>query len=456
MPASYDLIAIGGGAGGISAVRSAHWAGKKALLISDGPPGGDCTFTGCVPSKALLAQAKAGASVTSALDHVRRSIETIAAAESSDVLRAEGIDVIEGRAELLADKRVVVAGETLSADNIVLATGASPFVPPIPGLLDSPYLTNETIFAIDRAPATLGVLGGGAIGCELAFAFAQMGVRVTVFEAMDRLLAREEPEASEVVAQALRAAGADVRVGQKVTNVRPDGTRGAVCLTTEDGAEVAVERLLVAVGRTPHTVGLGLEAAGVELTDRGAIATNDRLRTNVDGIYAIGDVTMKLPFTHAADEMGRLAVGNMFKKGLRGDFKTKWIPWVTFTDPEVARVGVTEAEAASMGGKVAYLPMSEMDRAITDGRTEGFIKIIAGPKRFTRGLFGGQIIGATIVAPRAGEMIGELALAMRTGMFTGRLAQTVHAYPTWSYGIQKAVGQFFYEIDGRSARKAKK
>ncbi len=442
--------------GGISAVRTAHRAGKKALLISDGPPGGDCTFTGCVPSKALLAQAKAGASVASALEHVRRSIETIAAAESSDVLRGEGIDVIEGRAELLADKRVVVGGDTFSADNIVLATGASPLVPPIPGLLDSPYLTNETVFAIDRAPATLGVLGGGAIGCELAFAFAQMGVRVTIFEAMDRLLAREEPEASDVVAQALRAAGVDVRVGQKVTNVRPDGTRGAVCLKTEDGAEVAVERLLVAVGRTPNTAGLGLDAAGVELTDRGAIATNDRMRTNVDGIYAVGDVTMKLPFTHAADEMGRLAVGNMFKKGLRGDFRTKWIPWVTFTDPEVARVGVTEADAASMRGKVAYLPMSEMDRAITDGRTEGFIKIIAGPKRLTRGLYGGQIIGATIVAPRAGEMIGELALAMRTGMFTGRIGQTVHAYPTWSYGIQKAVGQFFFEIDGRSARKAKK
>ncbi len=456
MSAAYDLVVVGGGVGGISAVRTAHRAGKKALLISDGPPGGDCTFTGCVPSKALLAQAKAGASVASALEHVRRSIETIAAAESSDVLRGEGIDVIEGRAELLADKRVVVGGDTFSADNIVLATGASPLVPPIPGLLDSPYLTNETVFAIDRAPATLGVLGGGAIGCELAFAFAQMGVRVTIFEAMDRLLAREEPEASDVVAQALRAAGVDVRVGQKVTNVRPDGTRGAVCLKTEDGAEVAVERLLVAVGRTPNTAGLGLDAAGVELTDRGAIATNDRMRTNVDGIYAVGDVTMKLPFTHAADEMGRLAVGNMFKKGLRGDFRTKWIPWVTFTDPEVARVGVTEADAASMRGKVAYLPMSEMDRAITDGRTEGFIKIIAGPKRLTRGLYGGQIIGATIVAPRAGEMIGELALAMRTGMFTGRIGQTVHAYPTWSYGIQKAVGQFFFEIDGRSARKAKK
>ncbi|MGZ0219991.1 MAG: NAD(P)/FAD-dependent oxidoreductase, partial [Acidimicrobiales bacterium] len=163
----------------------------------------------------------------------------------------------------------------------------------------------------------------------------------------------------------------------------------------------------------------------------------------------------KLAFTHAADEMGRLAAGNALGKGQRGRYRTHWIPWVTFTSPEVARIGMTEAVAAAHGGRVAELPLSEIDRAITDGSEDGFIKLIVGPKRITRGLFGGQLIGATIVAPRAGEMIHEIALAMRVGMFTGRLAQTVHAYPSWSYGIQKAAGQFFGDVEGRTARDAK-
>ena len=171
-------------------------------------------------------------------------------------------------------------------------------------------------------------------------------------------------------------------------------------------------------------------------------------------MYAAGDVTGKLPFTHAADEMGRIAASNALGKGYGGRYRTDHTPWVTFTSPEVARVGVTEAEAASMGGMVAYLPMSEMDRAITDGAEDGFIKLIAAPKWLTRRLFGGRIIGATIVAPRAGEMINEIALLMRSGSFAGRLAQTVHAYPTWSYGIQKAAGQFMGPVEGREARAA--
>jgi pyruvate/2-oxoglutarate dehydrogenase complex dihydrolipoamide dehydrogenase (E3) component len=179
------------------------------------------------------------------------------------------------------------------------------------------------------------------------------------------------------------------------------------------------------------------------------------MATKVRGVYAAGDVTGRLPFTHAADEMGRLAAGNALGKGQRSAFRARWIPWVTFTEPEVGRVGMTEAEAAGHGGRVAYLPLGELDRAITDGRTDGYIKLVAGPKRVTRRMFGGRIIGATIVAPRAGEMIHEPALAMRAGMFVGRLAQTVHAYPTWSMGIQQAAAQFFGDVDGRTARPAR-
>ena len=213
--------------------------------------------------------------------------------------------------------------------------------------------------------------------------------------------------------------------------------------------------MLVAAGRTPTTEGLGLDELGASFDADGHVETDNRLRTAIPGVYAVGDVTGKLPFTHAADEMGRIAAGNALKKGYRGRYRTHHTPWVTFTSPEVARVGVTEAEASARGGRVCELPMSEMDRAVTDGREDGFIKLITGPKRITRHLAGGNVIGATIVAERAGEMIHEVAFAMRTRAFAGRLAQTVHAYPTWSYGLQKAAGQLFGEVEGRTWRPAR-
>ena len=229
---------------------------------------------------------------------------------------------------------------------------------------------------------------------------------------------------------------------------------GGVGVVLEDGTTVEADQLLVAVGRKPFTDGLDLDAAGVRTDERGNIVTDDRLATSADGVFAVGDVTGKLPFTHAADEMGRTAALNALRWPLRLRFHAGRVPWVTFTSPEVARVGMSEADAVAHGGQVAYLPMSAVDRAVAAGRTEGFIKIIAGPRTLTRNLAGGKILGATIVAPRAGEMIHEIAFAMRTRAFTGRLAQTVHAYPTWSTGIRSAAAQFFFERDGRSARPA--
>ena len=249
----------------------------------------------------------------------------------------------------------------------------------------------------------------------------------------------------------LSADGVEVNVGAAVQRVE----RTAEGIVLSSGRELhTVEKLLVAVGRVPNSEGLGLEELGVRVGEGGNIVTDERLRTSVRGIYAVGDVTGRLQFTHAADEMGRLAVANALGKGHRGRFRTHWVPMVTFTTPEVARIGLTEAQAAAHGGRVAELPLSEMDRAITDGATDGYIKLIAGPKPITRRMFGGRLIGATIVAPRAGEMIHEVALAMRTSMFTGRLAQTSHAYPTWSYGVQKAAAQFFGDVEGREARSA--
>ena len=449
----HDLIIVGGGAGGLGAARAARWAGAEVQMVTDGPPGGDCTFTGCVPSKTLLAAAAQGMPFTDAMTRVRDTVARIAATETADVLRAEGVGVVEGRGRLVAADTVVVGERRVSAPRIILATGGRAAVPAIPGLDQVEVLTNETVFSLNAAPASLGIIGGGAIGCELAQAFARLGVAVSIFEGLPRLLPREEPDASAVVTSALVAAGVTVETSATIERVdaRPDG----IAVVTA-GGETIVERLLVATGRVPNSAGMGLEALGVQLDERAHIVTNDRLETDVRGVYAVGDVTGKLPFTHAADEMGRLAAGNALRKGVRGRFRTSWIPWATFTDPEVARIGMTEAEATAHGGRVAELPMTEMDRAVTDGRTEGFVKLIAGPKLLTRHAFGGQLLGATIVAPRAGEMIHEVALAMRTRMFTGRLAQTVHAYPTWSYAVQKTAGQFFGDVEGRTARAARR
>jgi pyruvate/2-oxoglutarate dehydrogenase complex dihydrolipoamide dehydrogenase (E3) component len=451
-PVNFDLIIVGGGAGGLGAARAARWTGAKVAIVNDGPLGGDCTFTGCVPSKTLLAAAAQGASFDEAMARVRSTVDEIAATETAVVLRAEGVTVIEGRAHLTTHDTVAVGRDRYTAPRVIVATGGRPFIPPILGLGDVEVLTNEEVFSLAAAPVSIGVIGGGSIGCEMAQALHGLGVAVELFESEPRLLTKEEPEAGAVVESALRARGIGVHTSAMIERVeqRPDG----IALITNEG-ETLVERLLIAVGRVPNSAGLGLEGLGVKLDGRGHIETDDRLQTATRGVFAVGDVTGKLPFTHAADEMGRLAAGNALRKGTRGRFQTKWIPWATFTMPEVARVGLTEAEAATRGGRVAELPLSEMDRAITDGQTDGFIKLIAGPKRLTRNAFGGEIIGATIVAPRAGEMIHEAVLAMRTRMFAGRLAQTVHAYPTWSYGIQKTAGQFFGEVEGRTARSAK-
>lgn len=449
----HDLIIVGGGAAGLGAARAARWAGVDVLLISEGPLGGDCTFTGCVPSKTLLSAARQGLEFGAAMDRVATTVEQIAATETPDVLRKEGVTVLQGRARFTAGDTVMVGDDRRTAPRVIIATGGRPFVPPIPGLDEVEVMTNEEIFSLSSAPASLGIVGGGPIGCELAQAFTGLGVRVSLFEGLPRLLSREEPESSVVVEAALRAAGVSVQTNATIRRVEARG--GAIALITDDG-ETVVERLLMAVGRLPNSGEMGLEEIGVTFDGHGHITTDDRLQTEVRGLYAVGDVTGKLPFTHAADEMGRLAAGNALRKGVRGRFRTSWIPWATFTDPEVARIGMTEAEAAAHGGRVAELPMAEMDRAITEGRTEGFVKLIAGPRRLTRNAFGGRLLGATIVAPRAGEMIHEVALAMRIGAFTGRLGQTVHAYPTWSYAIQKAAGQFFGDVEGRTARKARR
>jgi pyruvate/2-oxoglutarate dehydrogenase complex dihydrolipoamide dehydrogenase (E3) component len=388
---------------------------------------------------------------------MRAVVGQIAATENPDVLRREGVEVVEGHARFTGARSLSVDGLSVQANAVVIATGSRPAVPPIAGLDTVDFLTNETVFDLAELPASIAVLGGGAIGCELAQAFRRFGSAVEIVEGEKRLLPREEPEASDALAGVFAAEGIGVHLGASVQRVEQAGSDVGIRLQRSDGSSIDAEALLVAVGRRSATAGLDADAGGVELDDRGFVRTDRFLATSAVGVYSVGDVTAKLMFTHAADEMGRLAVRNASNRwgrlGRRA-FDTSAIPWVTFCDPEIARVGLTEAQAVDAGGSVAFVPMSEVDRAIAARRTEGFVKLIAGPRPLLRGAGGGRLLGATIVAPRAGEMIHEVALAMRTAMFTGRLAQTVHAYPTWSTSLRQAAAQFFTESNGRRARPA--
>ena len=449
-----DLLILGGGSAGLGAAMAARHAGRSVLMVSAGPIGGDCTFTGCVPSKTLLAASAQGASFADAMDRVRSTIDEIAATETAEVLAAEGIPVVDGWGRMRPGGAVEVAGTRFEGERTIIATGTAPRIPPLPGLESVDVLTNEDLFDLREAPSSLAILGGGPVGLEMAQAFARFGIPVTVLEAEDRVLPREEPEASDLIAGVLRRDGVDVRTGSRVERVeKVDG--GGIRLIDGDGTVVEAEQLLVAVGRRPVTDGMELAAAGVRLDERGYIATSDDLSTSAEGIYAAGDITGRVQLTHAAFEMGRLAADNAFARRAKR-FDAGLVPQCVFTSPEVARVGAVERDAAGKNVRVAEWPMTAVDRAVTDGRTDGFVKLISGPQPLIGNrVGGGRVVGATIVADRAGEMIHEPALAMSTGMFTGRLALTSHAYPTWSMAVQQCAALFFTEMQGRAARPAR-
>jgi len=451
-----DVVVVGGGAGGLTAATQAARRGASVVLVADGPLGGDCTHTGCVPSKTLLAAAAADRTFDDAMTAVHAAVERVASTEDEAALEHVGVRVMRGRGEMTAPGRLRVDGAEIVARHVIVATGATAALPPVPGIDAIGALTNETVFSLDRRPDRLVVVGGGAIGCELAQAFARLGTRVTVVEAAERLLPLEDPGASAVIEAALAGDGVDVRVGVRLEQATVDGSHRRLHLA--DGLDLEADQVLVAAGRRPVTSGLGVERVGVELDAAGRIVVDDTCATNIAGVWAIGDVTPFGGFTHVAGNMGFVAATNATRTNrLRPAAKIdrRVVPRVTFTGPEGASVGVTEAGAAAVGGRVAEVRFDHVDRAVTSGQEAGFVKLIAGPRPLLRSLGGGQLLGATIVGPRAGEMIAEVALAMRTKMFTGRLAQTIHAYPTWSMAVQQAASGYFFDTVGVEVRPAR-
>ncbi len=471
-----DVIVIGAGAAGLAAVREAKRRDASAVLITAEAPGGDCTFTGCVPSKTLIESAATGASFDEAFSRAGQVVADIAATETAETIRHEGIEVIEGFGTLVGPGQVEVDGRILEAKGVVLALGSQPAVPAIDGLeafrrslssdssggkpdADPQILTSDTLWGLRSKPKSMAIVGAGAIGCELGLALSRLGVHVTLIEGASRVLPLEERAASAIIDQSLRDNGVRVIVDQFVSSIQVSGietgsemsNRPDAVIALADGSTVVVERILMASGRRPVTSGAG----AVELDKRGFIVTEPSLATSMERVYAAGDATGRAPFTHAADAMGRLSVSNILRRFGSSGFRSELVPKVTYTHPEVASIGISESEAALLrGARVAELPMSEHDRARTAGLDQGYIKIIAAPRKFGGSLGGGRIVGATIVAPRAGEMISEISLMMRTDAMVGRLAQTMHPYPSWSYGLAKAAGQFFTEVEGRVARPA--
>jgi pyruvate/2-oxoglutarate dehydrogenase complex dihydrolipoamide dehydrogenase (E3) component len=447
----YHLVVVGAGTAGLVTAAIGAGLGARVALVERELMGGDCLNVGCVPSKAILAAARAWHAARTAaarfagpavagegdfaavMERMRRIRAEISPADSARRFRDElGVDVFLGQARFVAEDAVEVDGRRLRFHRAVIATGARAAVPPVPGLADAGYLTNETVFSLTGRPEHLAVIGGGPIGCELAQAFARFGCRVTLLEAGPRILAHDDGDAAEVVAAALRADGVEIVAGARVESVAAGGAGKTIRFARGgEPADVVASHLLVAAGRAPNVEGLGVEAAGVELAEKG-IRVDDRMRTGNPRVYAIGDVASRFQFTHAADAQARMVVRNALFFG-RGKASDLIIPWCTYTSPELAHVGIAPDEAARRGAEVQTItiPLHDVDRARTDGETEGFLRV-----RLKAG--SDTLLGATLVAPHAGDVISQVTQAMAAGIGLGKVGAAIFPYPTVAEALRKA------------------
>lgn len=456
MSDSFDLIIVGAGSGGLTAAGFAAKLGRRVALVEKQRIGGDCTWTGCVPSKALIKAARVAHEVRTAAHYgvraaapvvemsqvrayVQRAIAAVYEPESPEALRGQGLDVVVGQARFTDEHTVMVGDRRLTSKYFLLATGAHAVRPAIPGLADVPYLTYEEIFDNDHLPGRLIVIGAGPIGIELAQAYQRLGAQVTVIG--ERLLPKEEPEVAALMQRVLEAEGLHLILG------RPSLVRreGAQIIVQVGEQAVTGDLLLVATGRTPSVEGLDLSRAGVTYSDNG-IQVDEHLRTSARHIYAAGDVVGGYQFTHFAGWQAFQAVRNALLPGKSAGMSDV-VPWVTYTDPEVAHVGLTEAAARDRHGSAVLASrwaMARTDRAVCENDTQGFLKIVHKKD--------GTLLGATLVAGRAGEVISEFVLALRRGLKLADLAEAIHPYPTYSTPVMQLCADITVDrlLDGLS------
>jgi pyruvate/2-oxoglutarate dehydrogenase complex dihydrolipoamide dehydrogenase (E3) component len=454
----FDLVVIGAGSGGLVGARFAAQLGAKVALVEKNRIGGDCTWTGCVPSKALLKAAKVAHEVRTAVrygvvtspptvnmcevrEYVRGAIQAVYRFETPEALAREGIDVVLGEARFLNDSAIAVGDRTIRSKAFLLTTGARPIVPQVTGLRDMPFITYEQLFENDALPKSLTIVGGGPIGMEMAQAYQRLGAQVTVIS--NHVLPKEDPDVQQLIQRILEREGVRF-VSDKAKSARKDGD--AIIVAT-DQQEARGDMLLIAVGRRPNIERLDLEKAGVEYSPHG-VSVDDRLRTNVKHIYAAGDVTGSYQFTHYAGWQAFQAVRNALLPGSSSGVRNL-VPRVTFTDPEVAHIGATEEQARTENGNrvcVYRRELRQVDRAVCENDLCGFLKIITKPD--------GAILGASIVSARAGEAIAEIIVAMKQRMKIGDLAGTIHPYPTYSTAVQQMAAEIAvqHQLSGTSGK----
>ncbi|HUP98306.1 MAG TPA: FAD-dependent oxidoreductase [Usitatibacter sp.] len=460
-PATFDrnMVVIGGGSAGLVSAYIAAAVKAKVTLIERHRMGGDCLNTGCIPSKALIRTGKLLAHIrrskewgvrsasadfdfAEVMERVQRVVRQVAPHDSVERYTALGVECLKGSARITSPWTVEAKLEdgttrTLTTRNIVIAAGAAPFVPPIPGLREANPLTSDTVWDLRVQPRRLVVLGGGPIGCELAQAFARLGTKVHQVEMLPRLMSKEDPEFSELIAARFRDEGIEVLTGHKAKEVRSEGA-GKVVVVEHEGRDKAIEcdAILCAVGRAANTAGYGLEELGITLTKQKTVEVNEFLETRYPNIFACGDVAGPYQFTHTASHMAwYCAVNGLFGrfKKFRVDYSV--IPWATFTDPEVARVGLSETEAKekNIAHQVIRYGLDDLDRAIADGEAHGTVKVLVKPGT-------DRILGATIAGEHADDLIAEFVLAMKHGIGLGKILGTIHAYPTLPESAKYAAG----------------
>lgn len=459
---TYDITIIGGGSGGLTAARLGQSLGARVCLIDKERLGGDCLHYGCVPSKSLIHVAKvaqqarhaaqiglASAELTPDMAKVTEYVQgVIERASQAEKTYTEGVDVRLGAFEFRGAHEFTLNGVPLSSQSFIVATGSRPVVPNVEGLAEAGFLSNEQAFDLMHLPKSLTVVGGGPIGVELAQAFARLGAKVTIVQGAERILPREEPEVAAAVAEALERDGITILTNARMQRVRRDGDQKIVVAKQgESEIEVAGEEILIALGRAANVDGLALDAAGVKYDKKG-IKVDDYLQTATTNISAIGDVIGGYLFSHVAAYHAGVAVRNILVPVGKKKVAYDVLPWVTFTDPEAARIGLTEEEAMQKGAvRVIRFPYSEIDRAQAEAETHGFIKLVLGAKN-------DDILGAHIVGAHGGELLAEIALAMKYKLGLDAIFSTTHAYPTYTTGLQQASFEAYLESEAiKGARK---